>query len=133
MRRRRRRRSTTTTATTTKMGRRRANGAGRLTARTWSSSPDSDHILPGPLITGEVALFVRRRSARAQSSSSSSSSLRRRRRRRRRRDGRAGAPRALQKQQHRGNRRWRRPVVVCFICVQVRRSTFVFDRRQPHA
>jgi len=28
----------------------------------------------------------------------------------------AGAPRALQKQQHRGDRRWRRPVVVCFIC-----------------
>jgi len=39
--------------------------AGRLTARTWSSSPDSDHILPGPLITGEVALFTRRRSSRA--------------------------------------------------------------------
>jgi len=39
--------------------------AGRLTARTWSSSPDSDHILPGPLITGEVALFARRRSSRA--------------------------------------------------------------------
>lgn len=43
----------------------RVNGAGRLTARTWSSSPDSDHILPGPLITGEVALFARRRSSRA--------------------------------------------------------------------
>jgi len=94
--------------------------AGRLTARTWSSSPDSDHILPGPLITGEVALFARRRSSRAAFVDAAAAEERA-----------AGAPscRSNSTAAARGGGGGGGGVFY----TQVRRSTFVVDRRQPHA